>query len=154
MAEEKPEVETTEAIAKRSFPPDLPLLATGEVVIYPYMAAPLLIDDATTIRTVEEAMKTGHKVVALFGRQKSEGDDADIDTKDVREHHMYRVGTAIQLVRSQRAPDGKLQLLVHGISRVLLERIPKDAPYPMARVKELQDIEETTAHFEKRFRGT
>ena len=148
MAEEKPEVETTEAIAKRSFPPDLPLLATGEVVIYPYMAAPLLIDDATTIRTVEEAMKTGHKVVALFGRQKSEGDDADIDTKDVREHHMYRVGTAIQLVRSQRAPDGKLQLLVHGISRVLLERIPKDAPYPMARVKELQDIEETTAHFE------
>ena len=148
MAEEKPVEEPTEAIAKRSFPPDLPLLVTGEVVIYPYMAAPLLIDDLTTIRTVEEAMKTGHKVVAVFGRQRSEGDDSDIDAKDIRDHHLYPVGTAIQLVRSQRAPDGKLQLLVHGISRVLLERIPQDAPYPTARVKELQNIEETTAHFE------
>ncbi len=61
MAEDNPIEETTEAIAKRSFPPDLPLLVSGEVVIYPYMAAPLLIDDETTIRTVEEAMNTGTK---------------------------------------------------------------------------------------------
>lgn len=148
MAEETMIDETTEAIAKRSFPPDLPLLATNEVVIYPYMAAPLLIDDETTIHTVEQAMKTGHKVVALFGRQPVEGDSQDIDTRDLREHHLCPIGTAIQLVRAQRAPDGKLQLLVHGVSRVLLERIPADTQYPTARVKELQDIEESTAHFE------
>ena len=33
-----------EALAKRSFPPNLPLLTSSDVVIYPYMAAPLIIE--------------------------------------------------------------------------------------------------------------
>ena len=34
--------EETEALARRSFPPDLPLLTTPRVVIYPGMASPLV----------------------------------------------------------------------------------------------------------------
>ena len=61
-----------EALAPRSYPPTLPLLTSSEVVIYPYMAAPLVIEDEEAIETVEVALKTGHKVVALFGRIQKE----------------------------------------------------------------------------------
>ena len=118
MSETKSEIKSDdpveqEALAKRSFPPNLPLLTSSEVVIYPYMAAPLMIEDEEAIQTIEAALKTGHKVVALFGRIPTEGEDTSPPpTSSLKVDDLNPVGSAIQLVRSQRTPDGRLQLLV------------------------------------------
>lgn len=140
-----------DALAKRSFPPNLPLLTTSEVVIYPNMAAPLVIDDDEAIRTVEAALQSSHKVVALFGRIPSESDQSHQKprpTSTLKEDDLHPVGAAVQLVRSQRAPDGRLQLLVHGVSRIGIQRILRDEPHPAVLVRELEDLVESSNRFE------
>ena len=139
-----------EALAPRSYPPTLPLLTSSEVVIYPYMAAPLVIEDEEAIETVEVALKTGHKVVALFGRIQKEtnGNGKSIPTSSLIEDDLYPVGSAIQLVRSQRMPDGRLQLLVHGVSRVGIKKVTKEGPHPVVYVRDLEDLVESSTRFE------
>ena len=56
-----------QALEPYSTPGELPLLTTREVVIYPLMTAPLLIEEEHAIRAVDGAMNAGHKTVALFG---------------------------------------------------------------------------------------
>ncbi|HAA75624.1 TPA: endopeptidase La [Candidatus Latescibacteria bacterium] len=148
-SEETVDPTTPEALAKRSFPPNLPLLTSSEVVIYPYMAAPLIIEDEEAIHTAEEALKTGHKVAALFGRIPSEADeDAPRPKSALREDDLHPVGSAIQLVRSQRTPDGRLQLLVHGVSRIGIQRVLTDGAGPTVLVRELEDLVENSTRFE------
>jgi ATP-dependent Lon protease len=139
-----------DALANRTFPSDLPLLTSSDVVIYPYMAAPLIIEDEEAIKTVEAALKTGHKVAALFGRITSEEelDRTDLPpTSSLKEDDLHPVGSAIQLVRSQRTPDGRLQLLVHGISRVGIQKVLQDGPHPSVRVRDLEDLVESSSKF-------
>ena len=138
-----------EALAKRSYPPQLQLVTSSDVVIYPYMAAPLIIDDEDAIKTIEAAMKTSHKVVALFGRIPTENEEADpAPVSSLKEDDLYPVGTAIQLVRSQRTPDGRLQLLVHGVSRVGIQKVVQDGPHPSVIVRDLEDLVESSTRFD------
>ncbi len=148
-SEETVDPTAPEALAKRSFPPNLPLLTSSEVVIYPYMAAPLIIEDEEAIRTAEEALKTGHKVAALFGRIPTEADeDTPRPTSALREEDLHPVGSAIQLLRSKRTPDGRLQLLVHGVSRIGIQRVLSDGAGPTVLVRELEDLVENSTRFE------
>ena len=135
--------EETEAIARRSFPPDLPLLTTPRVVIYPGMASPLVIEDKASVNMVQAAIKTGNSVVGLFGRVSDEEEDADL----------YPVGAAVELVRSQKAPDGRLQLLVQGLARIKIRQLLSDTSYPMANVQELENLEETSTRSEAMVRN-
>ncbi len=138
-----------EALAKRSFPPNLPLLTSSEVVIYPYMAAPLIIEDEEAIQTVEAALKTGHKVAALFGRIPTDTkEEAPVSVSSLTEDDLHPVGSAIQLVRSQRTPDGRLQLLVHGVSRVGIQKVVRESTHPEVIVRDLEDLVESSTRFE------
>jgi len=143
-----PQVEQ-DALAKRAFPPNLPLLTSSEVVIYPYMAAPLIIEDEEAIKTVEAALKTGHKVAALFGRiATDEDEDTPPPTSTLKEDDLHPVGSAIQLVRSQKTPDGRMQLLVHGVSRVGIQRVVQGGAHPEVVVRDLEDLVETSTRFD------
>ena len=126
-------------LARRSFPSELPLLITPQVVIYPGMASPLVIDDRDSVTMVQAALKTGNNVVALFGRVSSEQDVIEEDevVAGSSGDDLYPVGTAVQLVRSQKASDGRLQLLVQGLARIKIQRRLTDTSYPMASVQEL-----------------
>ena len=140
-------------LARRTFPAELTLLTTPEIVIYPDMAAPLLIEDKTSIDMIEATLKAGQDVVALFGRiAEAEEHHKDI-VQETRASDLFPVGTAIQLVRSMRTPDGRLQLLVHGLGRITIQRILATAPYPRVSVKELDDLEETTTRAEAMVRN-
>ena len=146
--------EETEALAQRSFPARLPLLTTPQMVIYPEMAAPLVIEDKPSIDMVSAALKSGQNVVALVAQLPRKEDDGEPVVGKTSTSDLYPVGAAIQIVRSQRpAADGPLQLLVHGLARIRIQRNLTDAPYPMVEVKELEDLEESSTRAEAIFRN-
>ncbi len=153
--EVKEVAEGAEALARRSFPPELPLLTTPQVVIYPGMASPLVIDDRESVNMVQAALKTGNNVVALFGRVSSEQDVGEEDEAVAGSSgdDLYPVGAAVQLVRSQKASDGRLQLLVQGLARIKIQRKLTHTSYPMASVQELEDLEETSTRSEAMVRN-
>jgi ATP-dependent Lon protease len=139
-------------LTKQSLPLTLPLLTASQVVIYPNMTAPLVIDDKAAIDMIEAVSKSGQTTVALFGLiPKSE--EAELADNELTASDLYPVGAAIQLVRSQRMPDGRLQLLVHGVARIRMQQILTDTAYPTASVQELEDLEENTTPFKAMVRN-
>jgi ATP-dependent Lon protease len=64
------------AIEAYSIPSELPMLVTSEVVIYPLMAAPLLLEDERAVKAAQAAIDAGHKVLAIFGElEESEAEE-------------------------------------------------------------------------------
>ena len=119
------------AIETHRIPSELPMLVTSEVVIYPLMAAPLLLEDERAIKAAQTAIDAGHKVIAIFGAL--EESDSEGGEKDIRREFLYPVGTAIYIARSSRTPDGQMQVLVQGMARLALTDVLQSHPFPVAR---------------------
>ena len=144
-----------EVIDGSHVPGEVPVLRSREVVIFPYMLSPLFVESEQAIRAVDTAVNGGHRVVALFGQkpdkepEKPEPEnDGGEEEAEIQVEDLYQVGTAVQVVRMQRTPDNKLQVLVNGIARVGLEALVQTAPYPLARVRVLDGWAEKTNELE------
>ena len=154
MSDEKTS-ESIEVIDRTHVPGEVPVLRSRDVVIFPYMMSPLFIESEQAIRAVDTAVNGGHRVVALFGQKpgteqgnaKPENVDDEKDV-EIQAEDLYQVGTAVQVVRMQRTPDNKLQVLVNGIARVGLEALEQTRPYPLAKVRVLEGWAEKTNELE------
>lgn len=87
----------------------IPLLPLRDVVIFPYMVAPLFVGREKSIRALEEAMKKDKEI--LLAAQK------DAKTNDPTEEDINRVGTIGTIVQMLRLPDGTVKVLVEGKKR-------------------------------------
>jgi len=127
--QEKPEV-----------PEILPILPLADAVIYPFMVLPLLVQGERWVKLVDEAL-LGRKVIGLF-RRKGGGEKAfDLEA-------LGKTGTAAQVLRMARLPDGNLQLLLQGLARVQIKRLIHVEPYPLAEVVILHDRVEPSLELE------
>ena len=142
-------------IANRNLVPgEVPLLVSRDVVVFPSMVTQLFLDDDRAIRAVDTAVNGGHKVVAIFGQKAPSTEVEEEDSVEVEEiedyklEELYQVGTAVQVVRMQRSPDGRLQVLINGIARVGLQDLVQVRPYALARVKVLEGWSEKTPTLE------
>lgn len=154
MSDEKTS-ESIEVIDRTHVPDEVPVLRSRDVVIFPYMLSPLFIESEQAIRAVDTAVNGGHRVVALFGQKpgqeqgKAEPEDGAGEAEsEFQAEDLYQVGTVVQVVRMQRTPDNKLQVLVNGIARVGLEELVQTTPYPLARIRVLDGWAEKTNELE------
>lgn len=144
MAQDKP-LTNMNAIETYLFPPELPMIISSEVIIYPMMAAPLLLEDDQAIRAVETAVTAGHKVIAIFGQKP--GDKAKA-ADDIRTENLYPVGTAVYVARMARLPDGRMQVLAQGMARLELKTVLQSRPHPLIRAERLYAVVEKTTEME------
>ncbi|MEW5768355.1 MAG: endopeptidase La [bacterium] len=114
---------------KRNIPKDLPIFPTREVVIYPAMIVPLLVGRDENIKLIDDA-SVGDRIIGLFAQR-------DGEKEKISEDDIYRVGTAGQILKMLKLPDGTAQLLVQGLSRIKLKRVFQDEPYLKGTVEEI-----------------
>ncbi|MBI4300956.1 MAG: endopeptidase La [Chloroflexi bacterium] len=131
---------TTSAKAKEAeeqqIPSILPILPSGDAVLFPAILVPLATSDARTVRLIDEAVGA-EKIVGVF----AEKTDQETSTPEV----LFSVGTAATIVRMLKVPDGSVQVLFQGISRIRIVEIVQTQPYIKARVIPLlEHVEETT----------
>jgi len=99
----------------------IPLLPLRDVVIFPYMVAPLFVGREKSIRALEEAMKKDKEI--LLAAQK------DAKTNDPTEEDINRVGTIGTIVQMLRLPDGTVKVLVEGKKRAEIVRFVSSQSY-------------------------
>lgn len=114
---------------KRNIPREMPIFPTREVVVYPVMIVPLLVSREENLKLIDDA-SVGDRIIGLFAQRDSE-------KEKTLEDDIYRVGTAAQILKMLKLPDGTVQLLVQGLSRVKLNRIFQNEPYLKGEVKEI-----------------
>ena len=99
-------------------PTELPILPVSNILVFPYVIAPIIISDEKRMSVINEALSE-RKIVGLFAQKDPEKD------RDA----LYDVGTAVFLLKMFRIPDGSMGLMVQGLSRLRLLDITQDQPY-------------------------
>ena len=105
-------------------PQELPILPMANILVFPYVVAPIIISDEKRMAAINEAL-SDRKIVGLFGIRSSEGQDKE---------HLFNIGTAVFILKMFRIPDGSMGLMVQGLSRIRLDSLIQETPYPRGKV--------------------
>ncbi len=100
---------------------EYPLLPTSDTVVFPNLVTPLFLGRDRSVRAVEaaEAMNVPLLVVA---QRNPEIEDPELSD-------LYTIGTAVDVGRVLRMPDGSTTVLVQGLERVRIVELIDTEPY-------------------------
>src|SRR5437899_3793526 len=113
-------------------PEELPLLPLRDIVIYPFMIVPLFVSREKSIRAVDDAL--GEHRMILLDCQK------DLDKEDPTQDDLYNVGTVAVIMRMLKLPDGRIRILVQGVSRAKIESVDATGEFLRARLGVMPEI--------------
>jgi len=117
--------ETTE----HPVPDELPLLPVRDVVIFPYMIIPLFVGRDKSVAAVEAALATDRHI---FLASQKEMAQEEPDPEDI-----YPVGTIATIIRMLKVPDGRIKILVQGVTKARISEFKKIEPYLVVRVEKI-----------------
>lgn len=115
------------------FPADLPVLPVRDIVVFNYMILPLFVGREKSIQAVDAALNGSRYM--MITTQKDEA------TEDPSPEDLHTTGTVVMIMRMLKMPDGRLKVLVQGVSRAKIERFTSTDPYLVAEVNGLEEIE-------------
>lgn len=98
------------------FPKDLPIIIEEDILLYPFMIAPLFLSNEESIKAVDIAMENSHKLIFIAP---SKNDDA---------MPFYDVGVIGTIMRRVALPEGRTKILFQGLSRGSLLNIESKTP--------------------------
>jgi ATP-dependent Lon protease len=137
MAEEQKDITTKqekeERLEKIKIPETLPVLVLRDIVVFPYMIVPLYVGRTKSKKAVDSALNTDRLILLLTQR--------DMNIEDPNEDQLYQFGTVALIVRMLKLPDGRMRVLVQGISRVRVRSLIDDGKIMQAEVLQLEDEE-------------
>ena len=114
MAEQKREDEQLE------IPDSLPLLPVRDVVIFPFMIVPLFVGRERSINAVDAALTKDRLVFTATQK--------DITKEDPDPEDLFRTGTVCMIMRMLKLPDGRVKILVQGLSRAQIKDFTQTKP--------------------------
>jgi ATP-dependent Lon protease len=124
-------LEPADAELQLQIPDDLPLLPLRDIVIYPFMIVPLFVSREKSIRAVDEAL--GEHRMILLACQK------DLDKEEPQQDDLYKVGTVAVIMRMLKLPDGRIRILVQGVSRARVESVSTEGECLHAKIEVLRE---------------
>ncbi len=114
-----------------SLPETLPLLPIRDIVVFPYMVIPLFVSREKSIKSLEEALSKDRLIFLVAQRKLSEDDPTPKD--------LYKVGTVSVIMKMLKLPDGKVKILVQGLSKASIKETLQTAPYFLVKVENIKD---------------
>ena len=133
--------------APRDIPDEMPVLPVRDIVVFNYMILPLFVGRDKSVAAVDAALADSRHILVLTQK------DEKIDEPEVDD--MHHLGTVCTIMRMLKMPDGRLKILVQGVSRANAAEFTSDSPYHAARVEliEEREIEEPTSEQEAMVRA-
>jgi ATP-dependent Lon protease len=110
----------------------LPVLPLRDIVIFPFMIAPLFVQRERSLRAVDNALAESRMILLVAQR--------DLDKEEPSAGDLYTVGTAATVMRMLKMPDGRLRILIQGLSRARISRYEEGLAHLQAQVEPLPDI--------------
>ena len=117
-----------------NIPPQLPVLPLRDIVIYPFMIVPLFVSRDRSIKAIDEALSKNRMILLVSQK--------DLDKEEPTQEDLYKVGTVAVIMRMLKLPDGRIRILIQGLSRARVESVTTGGEYVKA---DLVPIPEPTA---------
>src|SRR4030067_2977290 len=101
-------------------PDVLPLLPVRDVVIFPFMIVPLFVGRERSINAVDAALTKDRLIFAAT--------QMDVTKEDPDPEDLYISGTVCMIMRMLKLPDGRVKILVQGLSRAQISKFLQTKP--------------------------
>ncbi len=114
-------------------PEILPLLPVRDIVVFSYMILPLFVGREGSLQAVNEAMASNRMI--FLATQKKAGDE------EPSADEIYRVGTVAMIMKTLRLPDGRVKILVQGLSKGVIREFIRVGSGYRVRIEKVADPE-------------
>jgi ATP-dependent Lon protease len=119
--------------AKLDIPAILPVLPVRDIVVFNYMILPLFVGREKSVAAVDAALNSNRYILILTQK------DEKVDEPGPED--LYETGTVGMIMRMLKMPDGRLKVLVQGLTRARVRRFTKTEPHLEALAEVLEEVE-------------
>ena len=112
-------------------PPELPVLPLRDIVIYPFMIVPLFVSRDRSIKAVETALSQDRMILLVSQK--------DVNKEEPEQEDLYSVGTVAIIMRMLKLPDGRIRILIQGLSRCRVDKVTAKGEYVKAKVTPISE---------------
>ncbi|MGM0610216.1 MAG: endopeptidase La [Thermodesulfobacteriota bacterium] len=116
-----------------NIPESLPLLPVRDIVVFNYMILPLFVGREKSVRAVDAALN-GNRYVLICTQKDDKVEDPEADD-------LYKVGTVGMIMRMLKMPDGRLKVLIQGLSRARIKKYTSGQEYNQAEIELIREKE-------------
>nr|HUM34075.1 endopeptidase La [Candidatus Saccharicenans sp.] len=116
---------------KLQIPEKLPVLLLRDVVVFPYMIAPLYVGREKSKAAIDYSLSTNRMILLLTQK--------DMEMEEPKREDVYDVGTVAVIMRMLKLPDGRIRILAQGLVRARVESLEEDGPFLQARISVIQE---------------
>jgi ATP-dependent Lon protease len=120
--------------AKRSAQPapeKLPICGLSDIVIFPKMVAPLLVESPQSIRLIDDVVQ-GDRLLAFVLQRR-------LDLQEPKAEDLWTVGCGARVLKMIKFPDNTVRVLIEGLWRIRVENYVSHSPYLVANIEILKD---------------
>src|SRR3970040_2001805 len=107
----------------------LPLLPIRDIVIYPYMMLPLFVGRDISIRAVEESLSRDRLIFLVAQKNSAEETPSPSD--------IHRVGISGSIMRLLKLADGRVKILVQGLSKGEIDTYLRERPFFEVKIRKV-----------------
>ncbi len=118
---------------KLQIPAKLPVLLLRDIVIFPYMIAPLFVGREKSKNAIDTALSSNRMILLLTQK--------DMEVEDPKREDVYGTGTVALIMRMLKLPDGRVRILAQGLIRAKIDTFEDDGNHVSASVSVLQEAE-------------
>src|SRR5215471_13774072 len=122
-------------VSTRSLPEMLPMLGLSDIVIFPGMVAPLLVETSQSTKLIDDVV-AGNRLLGVVLQKNPEAENP-------LPNEMHEVGCAARVLKMLKFPDNTVRVLVEGLWRVRVKSYTSTEPYLCAKFDLLKDETES-----------
>lgn len=121
-------------LSSSALPEKLPVLGLSDIVIFPGMVAPLLVETVQSTKLIDDVVG-GDRLLAVVLQRNAEAENP-------LPHEMHEVGCAARVLKMLKFPDNTVRVLVEGLWRVHIREYTGTDPYLCAKFELVKDVTE------------
>src|SRR5271163_3431522 len=121
-------------VSSSSLPAVIPILGLSDIVIFPGMVAPLLVDSPQSTKLIDDVV-AGDRLLGVVLQRNAEAENP-------LPEEMFDVGCAARVLKMLKFPDNTVRVLVEGLWRIKIKHYESQAPYLKARIEVWKDLKD------------
>lgn len=121
-------------------PETLPMLPVRDIVVFPYMILPLYVGRESSIRAVEESLAKNRLIFLASQRE--------VNEENPTEATIFKTGTIAMIMRMRKLPDGRVKVLIQGISKGVIKSYAQSTPHFEVKVEKITEPTTLGSHVE------
>lgn len=113
-------------------PANIPVLPVRDIVVFPYMIIPLFVGREISIKAIDHALNS-HRMILLLTQK-------ELGVENPAAADLYQTGTVGMIMRMLKLPDGRIKILVQGLSKARAVQFTQTEPFISADIEKISDV--------------